>query len=237
MKPDASWGAANTAFAEARVAHPSAKTVYLVRHGEGDHNAAEREYGSEHWENVVAKSDKYFDAHLNVVGLEQCSALSTAVASAEVDGMRVDVIIVSPLTRAIETAKYGMASAWGTVPVYAVELSRERFGKNMCDKRKSVAQLKQEFPEVNFDLFMESEEDAWFTEQRETDEQVERRVALFYEWLMHTPWTHVAVVGHSSYMAHSIKTLGAPYYWPANCELVPLVVARKPDTDVATLLG
>mmetsp|Transcript_17600 Transcript_17600/g.38520 ORF Transcript_17600/g.38520 Transcript_17600/m.38520 type:complete len:354 (-) Transcript_17600:36-1097(-) len=227
LKPGYDWTDVKVGMKKLEEEDPSARMVYLVRHGEGIHNVAERELGSERWETVEALSDKYFDAPLNNVGIDQCVDLNKAVVNAMQDGMKVDVIIVSPLTRAIETAKYGFASIWGKVPVFAVEMARERFGKNKCDKRKPITQLKSEFPEVNFDLFMESEQDSWFTTKREDDEAISKRIAYFYNWLIQSQWKNVAIIGHSSYMAHSIQNLGAPYHWPANCELVPLVVRKS----------
>mmetsp|Transcript_16094 Transcript_16094/g.29428 ORF Transcript_16094/g.29428 Transcript_16094/m.29428 type:complete len:221 (+) Transcript_16094:712-1374(+) len=215
-------------MAAVRTKNEKARLLYLIRHGEGIHNVAEREFGKEHWESVEALTEKYFDAPLNDVGERQCAELQSSFQKATEGGMPpVDTIIVSPLTRAIETAKLGLAHIWGKVPTYAVDLCRERYGKNLCDKRKSVTELKKLHPEINFDLFMDSQEDEAFTPVRETDEAIEQRIAAFYNWLTHhtpTAWGTVAVVGHSSFMAHSVQWLQAPYHWPSNCECVSLAV-------------
>ncbi|GBG33086.1 Phosphoglycerate mutase-like protein [Hondaea fermentalgiana] len=227
LAPNSSWKDFNKDVDEITAKDESAKVVYMIRHGEGDHNAAEREYGTEKWENEIAKTDEYLDACLNEVGRDQAQKLQEAFAQARKDGLKVDAIIVSPLTRAIETAKIGLGDDWDKLPIYAVEMCRERFGKNMCDKRRSVAELKEKFPEINFDYFMESEEDPWFTPIREADDHIEKRIAYFFNWLAQTPWKHVVVAGHSSYMAHTTKVLKAPYHWPANCELVPVTIHKK----------
>lgn len=225
LKPGSSWRELETSL----VAEADAKALYLVRHGEGNHNEAERRLGSKQWEEVEAKDAKYMDAALNSVGHEQCKALSVAVDEAALVGFEVDVILVSPLTRAIETAKHGLGSFWGKVPVIAVEMTRECFGKNTCDMRKPVAQLKLEFPEVNFDLFMESEDDTWWTPERETREHIHGRIANFYNFLLQTPphWKRIAVVGHSEYQSQSVHILSGLFHWPANGELVPIVVKPK----------
>mmetsp|Transcript_16404 Transcript_16404/g.29183 ORF Transcript_16404/g.29183 Transcript_16404/m.29183 type:complete len:336 (-) Transcript_16404:386-1393(-) len=229
LSPSATWHDFERDVAKLEEEEESIKVVHLIRHGEGDHNAAEREFGSEKWENEIAKSPRFRDAHLNSVGQQQCEKLRESFTAALDNGFRADVIIVSPLTRAIETAKIGLAEIWGKVPIYAVELTRERFGKNTCDQRRSISELKNEFPEINFDLFMESEHDEWWTDERETDEHIETRIAYFYNWLMQTPWKRVVIAGHSSQMAHTTKVLKAPYHWPANCEMVPLVIHKKQD--------
>ena len=92
------------------------------------------------------------------------------------EGLQIDAIIVSPLTRAIETAKLGLACVWDTVPVIAVEMTRESFGKNKCDRRRTIAELRREFPRVDFDRFMvDSEEDPWWTPEREPKKTRSRR--------------------------------------------------------------
>jgi broad specificity phosphatase PhoE len=229
LEQGASWAQVLELLARMRSeGDASARVVQLIRHGEGSHNVAERELGSRYWETVEALTDKYFDAPLNEVGRAQCAALNAHVLAARARGLPdPDAIIVSPLTRALETAKLSLAHLWGKVPVYAVEMSRERMGKNQCDRRKSVSQLRREFPEVDFDLFMEGEQDEWFTPARETDEAIQRRVRLFYGWLKHAPWSHVAVVGHSSYMAATLKDLGFKDHWPANCECISVLVSHE----------
>lgn len=70
---------------------------------------------------------------------------------------------MSPLSRALETAAIAMDKVWNdvSVPKVAVEMSRERYGKNTCDKRRSVTELRQKWPMVDFDHFMNAEEDIW----------------------------------------------------------------------------
>eukprot|EP00514_Thraustochytrium_sp_LLF1b_P009171 CAMPEP_0184559766 /NCGR_PEP_ID=MMETSP0199_2-20130426/46592_1 /TAXON_ID=1112570 /ORGANISM="Thraustochytrium sp., Strain LLF1b" /LENGTH=300 /DNA_ID=CAMNT_0026957061 /DNA_START=556 /DNA_END=1455 /DNA_ORIENTATION=- len=182
------WSQVSEEMAVVRTKNEKARLLYLIRHGEGIHNVAEREFGKEHWESVEALTEKYFDAPLNDVGERQCAELQSSFQKATEGGMPpVDTIIVSPLTRAIETAKLGLAHIWGKVPTYAVDLCRERYGKNLCDKRKSVTELKKLHPEINFDLFMDSQEDEAFTPVRETDEAIEQRIAASTIGLPTTP--------------------------------------------------
>mmetsp|Transcript_8210 Transcript_8210/g.26081 ORF Transcript_8210/g.26081 Transcript_8210/m.26081 type:complete len:83 (+) Transcript_8210:1-249(+) len=73
---------------------------------------------------------------------------------------------------------------------------------------------------------MGPEADPWWTPTRETDEEIEARIAHFFSWLAHSPtrWRNVALVGHSSFMLHSRRVLGVPDHWPANCECVSMLV-------------
>lgn len=80
------------------------KTLYLIRHGEGYHNLFgemdRTQYGSE----------QFFDAHLTPKGWVQCEALKKHLAQAKPhDGKeslvdRLELVVVSPLMRALETA-------------------------------------------------------------------------------------------------------------------------------------
>ena len=89
-----------------------AKILFLCRHAEGAHNAAEKLLGSERWETIEALSEEYFDASINEAGEKQSNVLKGAVDDAIHDGLKIDLIVVSPLTRAIQTAKIGFASFW-----------------------------------------------------------------------------------------------------------------------------
>jgi phosphohistidine phosphatase SixA len=58
-------------------------------------------------------------------------------AGAKDKGLELDLVVVSPLTRAIETARLGLADAWKdeNVPFVAMEWCREHYGKNTPDRR------------------------------------------------------------------------------------------------------
>ena len=80
------------------------KTLYLIRHGEGYHNL--------HGEKVRSayRSEQFADAHLTPLGWDQCAALRSHLESATThDGKdalldRIELVVVSPLMRALETA-------------------------------------------------------------------------------------------------------------------------------------
>ena len=221
LKPSATWKQQTEELIE--LGKP--KRVLWIRHGEGIHNAAEKRVGKELWEAVESKKPIYFDPDLNDVGKEQSKKLAIALhPHLSSKGLEVDLIIVSPLIRAIRTAEIAFGSIWETTPVIAVELARERHGKNVCDSRRTVQELKTMFPKVDFDRFMVDDKDVWHTEVRETPEQVRERVKKFMRWLMDLPHLTVAVVGHSDFMSHAVEVAGYSPHWPSNCELVPMLL-------------
>ena len=88
--------------------------------------------------------------------------------------------------------------------------------------------MKRLFPRVNFDLFMDGEEDQLHKDDtRETPEQVAEHVKRLMHWIMLLPHNSVAVVGHSDYMSHASVVAGFPHHWPSNCELVPMMVMHQ----------
>lgn len=195
------------------------KIVHLVRHGQGYHNVA-----GEAQENLY-KSWDYEDAHLTEKGWQQAAALKKHIAAS--GRIRPEVIIVSPLTRAMETAvgafggpvwhegdaelplmaevaggKFSTAhpavSSRGTVPFVAYELCREHLGEHPCDKRRSLHDYRQEFPGIDFSQVKDEEDVLWKADVRETDVEIAERGYRFLQWVSQRPETEVAVVCHSS---------------------------------------
>lgn len=72
------------------------KTIHFIRHGQGFHNVAG------HADHEEYKNEAYFDAHLTEEGWKQAEALNAHIRSTP--GLKVDLVVVSPLTRALETA-------------------------------------------------------------------------------------------------------------------------------------
>lgn len=211
-----------------------AKVLFLCRHAEGAHNAAEKLLGSERWETIEALSEEYFDASINEAGENQSNILKNAVDKAIKDGLKIDLIIVSPLTRAIQTAKIGFGSFWNhllpnsddelnakinennknnnKIPILSYEIARERFGKNTCDRRKSREMLEKEFPEIKF--FLDDEHDPHWTEIRETPDQVKIRASIFLNMIMEMDdYESILLCGHSDYISNLLELVGHPFHW------------------------
>ncbi|CEF97864.1 Histidine phosphatase superfamily, clade-1 [Ostreococcus tauri] len=164
------------------------KTVYLIRHAEGFHNEAgekdPREYGNE----------AYADARLTRRGWGQCEHFRRTMERREAMGKmleRCELVVVSPLTRAMETCAgmFGTADGEGEVlmaPTRAVEMKscerpamrrdermcrkkkflalemvREQIGGNPCDRRRTIDEYRTEFPGIDFSLVEENEDVLW----------------------------------------------------------------------------
>jgi broad specificity phosphatase PhoE len=214
------------------------KVVYLVRHGEGWHNVKEREVGTARWEAEFARSMAFLDAELTPFGIADAQRKGVEPLAAELaKGMPpIDRVVVSPLSRAIQTAQhfFGEPSlALAPTPFTTFELCRETLGVHTCDKRRTLSELRRKFPDVNFDYkaAITDEQDAlWQPEHRETDAETRARAREFLKQLFAlVPERHVAVVAHSGFICAACEVVLGRAVFSANCEVVPLVLELPLD--------
>ena len=110
-------------------------TLLCIRHGQSTFNAA--------W--AASPVDPlHFDARLTPLGREQMQAARETLAR-----YPVELVLVSPLTRALETALGVFADHPRAPPMRVVPLLRERV-ENSCDVGRSPAELAADFPALDF---------------------------------------------------------------------------------------
>ena len=179
-----------------------ASEIFLIRHGQSTFNAAFEATGID---------PLHFDAPLTDLGHRQAEAARAQVARLPPP----DLVISSPLTRALQTslAIFGGAG----VPVEVTCRHREHLG-NSCDVGRPPAALAAAFPDLAFDHL----DDPWWhrgpADHRgvpvEPDEVFASRVADFAGWIAAHPAEVVMVVGHGSFFR---QLAGRPF---ANCEIL-----------------
>jgi len=183
------------------------KTIYFIRHAEGIHNEAAREAGTD---NVLVGDMKFWDSPLNTTGVDQCIKFRRDVI--EKEKMQAELVVVSPMTRTLQTAMFCMGPLHGTPspiqrpdgsmpPFVALEMCRERFGKYTCDGRRHISKISPDFPAVDFSMVKDDGDLLW-GEERESDEDCATRAIEFLEWLFDRPECCIVVVTHSSFMRH-----------------------------------
>ncbi|DAZ94847.1 TPA: hypothetical protein N0F65_012536 [Lagenidium giganteum] len=212
------------------------KMVYLVRHAQAAHNAAEAAVGTKHWERDLARDGRFLDAELTDVGVADASTSGRqAFLSAASRGMpKIETVIVSPLSRAIQTAlQLFPRDQQDAVPMLADELCREKLGVHACDQRRTRSELEQRFPMVDFSALTTDSDVLWSSVYRERDDELEIRAWCFLHALVRSPriGVHVAVVTHSGFIRACCRALAARSdspdatfldFQPLNCEVVPL---------------
>jgi broad specificity phosphatase PhoE len=187
------------------------KTIFCIRHGESTFNAAFRETGQD---------PLHFDAPLTEAGHEQVRQ-----ARAALHRVPVELVITTPLTRALQTAA-GIFEGHPSAPTVLVEaLHRERV-ESSCDIGRGPALLTAEFPSFVLDHLPE----VWWHQHGEADERgvcvepVETLLARLEEFrllLGRRPERTIAVVGHGTFFFHLTGR------WLANCEVAELELARE----------
>lgn len=190
---------------------PGHKRVTFIRHGEGYHNVAQREWkaaGNE-GEPYTLETDpemKYLDPKLTEVGVKEAMDLQAAGAQlcSDASGQPVQLIVTSTMRRATQTALIAFDSAVSEgVPVLATDMCHEIAGKHTCDKRLDILSLSQQFPDVVYYAKLAGgEEDPYWGDgyTREELSDVAARAGDFVDWLMKRPETSVVVASHSTWL-------------------------------------
>lgn len=177
--------------------------VYLLRHG---YSTWQAQY------DLTNADAGIYDAPLSERGREQVRAVA-----ADVLRLDVELVVTSPLTRAVSTA-LGVFDGTPPPPVLVDALLRERLGDS-CDIGRSPADLARDFPALDFTHLPRR----WWYEGPldargipiEPWPQVEERVRQFAAWVRARPERSVLVVSHHDLLLN----LGGSEL--ANCELWP----------------
>ena len=184
----------------------SDKVVLCIRHGESTFNRAWRQ---------TPVDPMHFDARLSEAGHDQVRQARPALAV-----VPVELVIVSPLTRALQTAQGLFADHPNAPALLVADLAHESV-ENSCDVGRSPAELAAEFPDLDFAHLA----DVWWHAHDEPDERgicvepvarVQARVAEFKSLLLARPERVIAVVGHGTFFYHLTGK------FLANCEAVRL---------------
>ncbi|KAE8891144.1 hypothetical protein PF005_g9194 [Phytophthora fragariae] len=213
------------------------KTLYCIRHGESTFNEW-RKSSLWNFSWMWVRDPMIVDAPLSAKGKKQAAKLHEFIKSKQLED-KIQVIISSPLTRAIETTIGAFPDT--KIPIIVDPSCREMLD-TACDIGRVPAELAQEFlPQVDID-FSQLDPFWWLeTEKfprtgpgnappanivapktpdevlplRETQEEVDARIREFVAKLVERPEQHIAVVGHSSYF----KRMLAMNRKLNNCEL------------------
>lgn len=191
---------------------PECKAVSIIRHAQGTHNAAEETTDLQPPDQVLLEKHSkrtYWDAPLTAEGKAQALALRGRLAAADA---RVEVVVSSTLTRALQTAIIAFGEGPDLPPlslplpypaVVATDLCRERVADFTCDGRREISLLQRDFPGVNFSEVRHERDTMWAQKEvAEGELKCRERAVRFAEWLMDRPERHIAVVSHGHFLRH-----------------------------------
>jgi broad specificity phosphatase PhoE len=189
------------------------KIIHFQRHGQGYHNLL-----SDVLKDAGVKADVHsddpkvnpwlrpelVDSPLTETGKEQCAARRPQASL-----LTPQVIIVSPLLRALQTAKISFAdfddnnnNNNNNIPWIAHEGCREDLGVLVCNQRRKKSAIQAEFPTIQFSADMPEEDTLWHPTKRESSLELSNRI---YNFLVHfiaeeRPETELAVICHSFWL-------------------------------------
>lgn len=167
-----------------------AQLVHLIRHGQSTANVALA---------LKRVDPMLFDARLSPLGEEQVRA-----ARARHDAIGYDVVLMSPLTRALQTG-LGIFGHRADLAFEVEPLHREHVS-NSCDIGRSPQELQADFPQLSFghlpDPWWHSAEDGARNDAGiviEPHEHVLARVEAFRASVWARPEARIAVIGHGNF--------------------------------------
>lgn len=200
------------------------RLLYLGRHGEGYHNAAESYYGTPAWNCFWSEKDgngtvTWADARLTSNGIAQAQAAHAFWAS-EIANQKIPTpqsYYTSPLTRCLATANltfFGLDLPREHPFVPEVkELFREGISGHTCDRRSSRTDIRQSFPTYRIEPGFAEEDPLWEALHGETavDQDVRSKTVLD-DVFGSDRSTYISVTSHSGEIASLLRGLATPSY-------------------------
>mmetsp|Transcript_2450 Transcript_2450/g.4001 ORF Transcript_2450/g.4001 Transcript_2450/m.4001 type:complete len:331 (+) Transcript_2450:93-1085(+) len=188
------------------------KIVHFQRHGQGYHNLLGDVLRAAGLKPSVDSRDptinpwlrpEIVDAPLTETGKDECRN-QRAVSSL----LRPELVVVSPLHRAIQTAQISFGHVYGEhsykrVPWIAHEGCREELGVLVCNKRRPLSLIQADFPDIEFHGNMPEEDTLWHPTERESGVSKSNRIYDFLvNFVAQRPESEIAVVSHSATLFH-----------------------------------
>ncbi|KAI0429992.1 phosphoglycerate mutase-like protein [Xylaria sp. FL1042] len=229
------------------------KVLFMARHGEGYHNAAESYYGTPAWNCYWGPLDGngtviWKDARLTDNGIAQCTKANEfwkrALTVAKIPAPQ--AYYSSPLARSATTANLTFAGldlphSRPFVPTIK-ELLREGISIRSCDERSSKTALLALFPGFRFEDGFTETDLLWrgHEDEGETDKAQARRAKTVLDDIFRRDSnTWISLTTHSGQIATALKVLGHRVFGLSTGQAIPILVrantiAAPPDTTLAS---
>lgn len=211
------------------------KLLFIGRHGEGFHNAAETFYGTPAWNcywaevNGNATAD-WEDAKLTANGIAQAQK-ANAFWQSEVKNQKITLpqsFYTSPLYRCLATANLtygaGLELKHGFQPTIK-ELLREGVSIHTCDHRSNKTYIHNSFPAYKFEPGFKEYDELWngVTTETGTAQDV-RSKALLDDVFTNDDSTYISMTTHSGEAASILRVLGHRTFSLVTGAIVPVLV-------------
>ena len=167
--------------------------IHCIRHGKSTHNVQYDKIGLSAY-----YSDESFNSHLVAEGVIQ----ATRIHENWKELKNIDLIIVSPLQRTLETCEC-VFGKYNSIQVISLDCLLEYpQGSHTPNYRKSKSELEYMYPLYSFQI----EENPLLYKEEETNEALKDRVEILHKWLSYRKEKHIALVGHNSFLKEFLET-------------------------------
>jgi broad specificity phosphatase PhoE len=120
------------------------------------------------------------------------------------DLFNVELVLVSPLSRTLDTAKYVFQN-YADVPIIALdELMEHPQAEELCNQRFDKTELVNRYPNIDFSNISDNPKIYWSDKLVHEKELVnlDNRINIFKEFVRKRPEKTIAIVSHSSLLGH-----------------------------------
>ena len=169
------------------------KLLYCIRHGTALHNV-------NFWKMGRKAYTDFKDTPLIDKGKIEAIKLGTDWK----DLFNVELVLVSPLSRTLDTAKYVFQN-YDDVPIIALdELMEHPQAEELCNQRFDKNELVNRYPNIDFSNISDNPKIYWSDKLVHEKELVnlDNRINIFKEFVRKRPEKTIAIVSHSSLLGH-----------------------------------
>ncbi|KAI8628455.1 phosphoglycerate mutase-like protein [Xylariaceae sp. FL1651] len=215
------------------------KVLFLARHGEGYHNAAESYYGTPAWNCYWGPLDGngtvvWKDARLTDAGLAQCTKANNFWRQA----LKVEKIPApqtyysSPLIRSATTANLtfnglDLPKDRPFAPIVK-EYFREGISMRSCDERSSKTYISALLPDFGFEKGFTEEDELWKGYEGETAEaQLRRTKIVLDDVFSNDDSTWISITSHSGEISANLQVLGHRAFSLSTGQAIPVLVKAQ----------
>lgn len=172
------------------------KTLYCIRHGTALHNINFPKMGRKAY-------TEFHDTPLVDYGHLE----STTFGQNWFTQYDIELVVTSPLTRTIQTAK-NIFIAQPNIHIIALDCLKEHpQSEEWCNSRQSLSILMKKYPFIDFSEIKDDKDIIW-QKKRLSDEveltNLHGRIDELKKWILNRPEKTIAVIGHSSFFGEML---------------------------------
>jgi broad specificity phosphatase PhoE len=188
--------------------------LFLARHGEGFHNAAETYYGTPAWNCYWSELDgnstvTWADAQLTPSGISQALRVHAfwqrLLRDEKIPAPQ--KYYSSPLSRCLDTARLTFSNLTLPIPFKPVikELLREGISAHTCDRRSTRSAISRQFPGFAFERGFSESDPFWTPLRAEPAQNQDVRSKTVLDEILAQGLEYVSVSSHSGEIASLLR--------------------------------